>query len=392
MKRDYLWSYYYEFDDQYVWFVPYWHNFLCCYNLHDKKMELMRELPGDSYIAGYYVNIAKVKHRIYILPASAIDILIYDIEEDCFGKIPLVDKKIRIDKFLSYYIWNDNLYVFPGSYPAILKINLHTNKVEYQEKIFEKIGFRYGHLIFQLEYFCSRNKLYFLSTENNQVIVFDLQNESVSTVEVGDKSNIYRTICGDEDGTIYLSNQQGDIVISNGTSSVTIPNTLQNEEKDRVGFKCSINTDKEIYFFSEYLNQIIVLNKDRMCLEEAEWLEKEVCEGKEDELWQGSTFGMFQKTGENIYGSNIKTKQFFVIDVKEKNIVKYIIEASITEKYISEIWKKYTGIKEKVMCEFNVEYLTLNTFLNELNIEQGNTKKTSPEVGKRIFDNLIKDI
>lgn len=86
-------------DENKIWFVPYWINVLCVYNLKTNKMEKTIHFPDqDTDSAGYY-SVKKMDELVAILPAFEKRVYIYDTTTDVVSSFDLPAAKCQCEKF-----------------------------------------------------------------------------------------------------------------------------------------------------------------------------------------------------------------------------------------------------------------------------------------------------
>ena len=125
-----------EVCDKTAWFVSAYYPALFSYNLISKDCEMETMLPTtDGILANSYGPIIKYENLLVIVPRCLPWILLYDIDSKRSEKIEinidLLKEKGRYNLFSSAYLHNGYVYVFPGRYPAIVKLSIQTKTIEY---------------------------------------------------------------------------------------------------------------------------------------------------------------------------------------------------------------------------------------------------------------------
>lgn len=127
-------------DGRFLWCIPEDGNVLCKYNLDLHKITVMYAIPYK----GAYSAIIKWEERLMLVPYSAEDIIIYNIDLEKFDRVelPKISKQYRKGvKFYRAIRKEKEVYLIPGSYPYFLKINLDNLKIVMSEDI-SQICFR----------------------------------------------------------------------------------------------------------------------------------------------------------------------------------------------------------------------------------------------------------
>ena len=81
-----------------------------------------------------YASLIHYCGKIYLIPCNAHSIAIYDIDRKIFSEIPLEHPDMS---FMSYTLWGDYIVMFGFKCSFILRLNIHTNVVDYKEIVIE---------------------------------------------------------------------------------------------------------------------------------------------------------------------------------------------------------------------------------------------------------------
>lgn len=122
-------------DGKFLWFIPDLSGVLCKYNLDSGEVVLIYELP----CMGSYIAIIRHERQLVLVPLSAEEILIFDMDQEVFCriKLPESDEVYLSDrKFFQGFAVNNIVYLVPGGYPYILKVDLDNFDVARSENVF----------------------------------------------------------------------------------------------------------------------------------------------------------------------------------------------------------------------------------------------------------------
>lgn len=395
MKRDYLWSYNFFVDHERVWFVPYWYNLLCCFNLNTKQLEIVEKIPEENNCEGLYINLVKIGDEIILIPNSTAKLCVYNVIQKEFLVIEILEKGRKSERFFSYDICEDNLYLFPTYYPAIVKLNIRSKKIEYIENWYHDSNLNKDEMIFRMQKDSVDHVTYLLFAGSNRIFKFDEKNEKYFIIEVGDKGDSYSTICKVQTGEIYLTNQDGDIVIFNENSrkTIKIKNAVKNFCKTRfleklVCFMSSVEYGDYVYFFPGQANKVIRINKHGHQIEEADFCNVLHDGGKKNLNWQGTMYSMIHKNKQYIYVMNILNRSFLKIDLNDKEVESFYISIEdLSQKYIDELFLSYGKEIGYIYWERDALYLRMKNFFDNMDKI---TKKSgsNPVIGKQIYDTV----
>ena len=127
---------------EFYWFTEISHNGL--YKIDKKTMmaEFVGCFEGEKDTNRLFLDIVRYKNILVFVPFKANAIAIYDIETNRFSKIEI--KESFANKGLVSYnadckcsfatVYNESVYIFPVTYPAIIKLNMESYQIEYLEK------------------------------------------------------------------------------------------------------------------------------------------------------------------------------------------------------------------------------------------------------------------
>lgn len=195
----------FSIDENRIWFVPYWINVLCVYNLKTNKMEKIIHFPDqDTDSAGYY-NVKKINELVIVVPAFEKRIYVYDSAADVVSSFDLLAAKYKCEKFLFASVWNQNIYLFPVGYEYAVKINLQEMKLNIIDIIDDKCKMFVA--------MTQINEKVYLVNETNQIYIFDMSLESFKIIVCEDASRKYRTITHQGTEKLVLTDTTGNLYI-----------------------------------------------------------------------------------------------------------------------------------------------------------------------------------
>lgn len=122
-------------DGRFLWFIPESTDVLCKYSLDFDEIVLMYKLQCK----GSYSVIIRYARQLVLIPYSAEEILVFDMDKEVFNgiKLPETDSVYRRDaKFFQGFIVGNIVYLIPGNYPYILKVDLDSFEVAKSENLF----------------------------------------------------------------------------------------------------------------------------------------------------------------------------------------------------------------------------------------------------------------
>lgn len=200
-------------DEEWAWFVDNSFNGFYKMNKNTSKAEFLFHIPGEDQqgiqLFGY---VEKVGDWLVFPPVRGKQIFLFHLVTNEIKTFPLkpVEKNALVpysseSKFLRCYHFENIVYFFPSTYPAIVKLDLNTMSLQYLDtwmKDFEKLDAKENFI----------NWYFFTGTQegstfmvpcglNNHIAVFDAITEKISFEKVNCEEMTFLQILAD--GTYY---------------------------------------------------------------------------------------------------------------------------------------------------------------------------------------------
>lgn len=122
------------------WFTPIGYNALFKLDDGAEKAQCVGCFSKEQDVSRLYLDIVQYQDKLIFVPLRAETIALYDMNTGEFSYIPLClpteDMNTGVaysadEKFTFAGIWKNNLYLFPATYPAIIKLDMESYEVEY---------------------------------------------------------------------------------------------------------------------------------------------------------------------------------------------------------------------------------------------------------------------
>lgn len=222
------------FDGEYGWFCDVYTNTLCRINTDTASITIEAMIPFDRNNRPFqYGFIAKVGGILVLAPRSSFAVLLYDIMDKTFRRIELetktIDKVEAYNLFCGVKIYGSNVYLIPGRFPGIVRLNLVSMEVTYLNDWYEPLkkkihGFDSKRVMFARCNCRVGNKLYLPCWQGNIVMVFDLERESCSFLELSTYNGNLSSIC-------IIDNKAW---LASGSSNIIVRADREGKEIDRI--------------------------------------------------------------------------------------------------------------------------------------------------------------
>lgn len=122
------------------WFTSIGYNGLFKLDEGTDTAEFVGCFSGEQDAGRLYLDIVQYQDKLFFVPLKADAIAVYCMDTKEFLRIPIQQpsedmhdgvKYFSSSKFTFATVWGDNLYLFPSTYPAIIKLNTESYETEY---------------------------------------------------------------------------------------------------------------------------------------------------------------------------------------------------------------------------------------------------------------------
>lgn len=204
------------------------------------------------------------KNKVFFVPCAANNISVYDIEENHITTIKIKDadnKKypwyLKNNKFNDGILYQDNLFLLGSTYPAIVKLDLRTNLLEYHTQWIK------GEFAFRKSPAIVGNKFYIPSIKGNEVLSFDMETGKAEIDYVGENNNGSWGICKIQDD-LWLSPQEPGAIVRWNISTGSIKEYMNYPEGfDSGGFAYTkiYEANGKVGLLPAYANMMLFVDK-----------------------------------------------------------------------------------------------------------------------------------
>lgn len=202
----------------YIYAMAFALNMFVRIDINTGKMEFLGMVPNETKQGvRLYVSLLYANEKIYFIPLSAKEIAVYDLNDHSFKKleIPICEKanKTKIYnekyKFCDGTIYDEYIYFFSATFPAHLRINTNSMKIELisdwvdeMEKRYDGAWDCYSRSILVVE-----DDVYMPCCYTNVVMKYSLKEGNTRIFTVGKKEDAFSDIVSVDDG-FYLTSKR----------------------------------------------------------------------------------------------------------------------------------------------------------------------------------------
>ena len=179
-------------------------------NIDTNRATFLGAVPFEQNDANrLYSSLVHSCGKIYLIPCNAHSIAVYDISKKNFSKIPLEHPNMS---FMSYALWNEYIIMFGFKCDSILRLNIHTNIVDYLE-----IGLESNteeEVVFRKQNCFVNDKIVIPFFSRDAILVFSPKNMAYEIINIGVGNSGYAGVLYYH-GKLYLAPRyKGETIVS----------------------------------------------------------------------------------------------------------------------------------------------------------------------------------
>lgn len=172
-------------------------NMLYSIDINTGCYELLGMIPGKKMLENRLVaSIVEWERQLFLLPLSPGDIWVFSLDNHTWKQIRVDFNSNKLPKtfFKNAIIYNDNMYIFGGYYPAVVILSLKTMSLKYDYAPFEDRIIKLDELYFRGAPVQVDDSLYVASAFDNSILKYSMSTGDFVWIEIGDKCNKYAGI------------------------------------------------------------------------------------------------------------------------------------------------------------------------------------------------------
>lgn len=261
-----------ESDGKKVWFVPIQPEVLFEIDLSTGKLTPLGAIPDAIDVFNGYRTVRKVGNQLFIIPAKARDIMVYDLAKNVFSKICIPDDAfLPSESYSDLYgsaMYANYLFLF-GVHPVLIRYDL-SKRVFRIYRNFGKLLKSQG--VKQIEGWnwrsvcANKDHLLFPVIDTNCILDFDITKEQFNIYAVGEKRYHYSNIQWDGH-SYWLTQSKGGSIVNWEKNKITeynkYPDGLRGGDYP---FRCYEYYNGDLWMLPAKANMAIVcdLNNGKM--------------------------------------------------------------------------------------------------------------------------------
>lgn len=246
-------------DEDFFWTTSLWDNGLFRIDKKSYRTEMVSLFEVEQKRGRLYIDIIKYDNQLVFVPFSADSVAIYLIEEERMIMLPLEKPReeavcfLNDRKFTYASKWGKYIYMFPTTYPAILRLNMDDYTIHYLYEPIHKLNnyFMYSNRFIFKKGGTDNHLVKLWSDAANAIVVFDMKNESLEVcLQLDTQDRYMEMLCSPEgywlvprehDGKLLKVSKKYEI-----TDCIVLPQSSSDEE---IPYSCGICNDDAIILF-----------------------------------------------------------------------------------------------------------------------------------------------
>ena len=238
-------------------------------NMSTYECEYLSLFPQEKTIKKRLHSAAiLINKTVYFIPSSAQNISIYNIENGSIFQIPIPKPRRQFDfynekfKFIDAKLHGDNLWLFPSTYPGIIKLNINTNQIEVLDDWIPAEGY-----FFRRALCIEGNMAYIPSGNNNYMLSLNMENDDIHIFQIGEKNHGAMSMRRWRDQYWMAPRLAGAVVCWSPECSCVeeIDSYPQDFTTNRIVFSSVVIWGEQLYLFPASANYILTV-KDKKLL------------------------------------------------------------------------------------------------------------------------------
>lgn len=393
-----------------IWFTAFNYNALLKQDCKTGKVDFIGCFPGEIDRFRLFYAVAQNKNRLVFAPLSAEGIAIYRLDTGEFIRIPIKEPQKGLDKRVPYLkegkfcvciMYKEYAFLFPATYPAILKLNLETNEVEY---LYEPIK--------ELSKLVQHKKLYYFQNGRAEgkivtlwciaagaIVEFDMETYQFKVCfQLKSKENYIEAGSNDTDYWLIPRGKSRTILrVSKDFSHIDSIILSEEIAPEKLTFLYSAVFKENIYFFPGTGKSVIKIDKKNNYVEEVHLFDTEHMEDYEG-MQTDWKFFLAMNQGDKILAFNNFAHQLVTYDFTNNSVrnesMKVALSNNVSEKQFITAWKShFMGAKyESSLMVYEDFRRPLEAFINSLIKEEDVLLEVFQKAWKesrKVDDNLL---
>ncbi len=245
-----------------AWFCNYYDNALVNINLKEHTLKIKEKTIAKRPVS--YLAMGKNNNWLILAPSMGGEILLYNLKSQEINRIAIEKRNCTLAKFMGVEIVDKKAFLIPYAYPAIVMVDLCTQKVKYYDSFINEIKeVSNSEWIFHLWKKTNNNCIDLICYNKNKVISFDMVNLNFSVREIFNDGKMVFDV-------MKTSNNEW---ISYDKSNYIIKKTGKNEKK--ILLNSYIKPDyirifkgkNSVYLFCLSTKKLLKINEDNEIIE-----------------------------------------------------------------------------------------------------------------------------
>lgn len=240
-------------------------------NMHTGKCKYISLFPHENLNqTRLHCKVEFYHNKLFFVPSSAVYLSVFDLIEHKFHQIELPDLIIQNGfykpyfKFIDSYVLDEYLWMIPSSYPAIFKVNLHTEAITVIDNWVPESGY-----FFRKGSYLSSSKIYVPDTTSNNILEIDTKLDIVKLYPVGENNKGCWSCNSDDAIDIWFAPRNPGPIFKwdkDRNNIVEFDNYPAGYRHNNFLFSKVYMINQNVYFIPAYGNMMMAIDRANGCM------------------------------------------------------------------------------------------------------------------------------
>ena len=258
---------------EYYWFTEMGYNGLFKIDKKTMMAEFVGCFEGEKDTNRLFLNIVRYENKLVFVPLKAKAIAIYDIDTGRFSKIELKETfansgviPYNPDCKCSFAtVYNESVYIFPITYPAVIKLNMRNYQMDYlEESILELQRWNLNRDGFYFRNGCKVNdNIIVWCNAICSLLRFNVLNENFEICSQLEANDDYIEVVCDENDYWLIPRKDGEIIkLSKDYEVIEKISLPKAKVAEGISYLQGVCSEKNLWVFPGVASQVIRICKD----------------------------------------------------------------------------------------------------------------------------------
>lgn len=233
------------------------------FSLKEKKLIFLGIFKNENILERQlYGEVHRYKDKLVFIPLSAVNIAIYDLNENEFDSVALPFPKASCGfecKFLNSTIYNDRVFMFPGYAPYIIEFDMTNRKIVEHNNWYKQYITKWGkksNLLFSFDMVKVDDTVYLPSAQHNGLFKYNIGTNEYQFIDILSEFNRVSTLAYDGE-YFWCSTDNGKLLRTDLYGKVSEQIDIYLKFGINGSFVSSVYDDGDLWLFSSQVSNVL---------------------------------------------------------------------------------------------------------------------------------------